>query len=90
MFCFSTKLEEMKERQKLRIRPKGVSIVGLAIGKKTTIEEDLTVVRRKELSANLILTPNPSLDPIERPLQHQNWGDGQYAGAKSRQSEDCR
>ncbi|GAB0086815.1 uncharacterized protein DMENIID0001_010000 [Sergentomyia squamirostris] len=38
----NVKLEEMKERQRLRTRPHGVSLVGLAIGKKTTIEEDMT------------------------------------------------
>ncbi|XP_055687482.1 splicing factor C9orf78 homolog [Lutzomyia longipalpis] len=39
----NSKLEEMKVRQKLRTRQHGISLVGLAIGKKTTIEEDLTV-----------------------------------------------
>lgn len=33
----------MKEIQKLRQRPKGVSVVGLALGKKITIEEEITV-----------------------------------------------
>ncbi|XP_055843369.1 splicing factor C9orf78 homolog [Episyrphus balteatus] len=35
-------LEEIKERQKLRGRPNGVSIAGLALGKKLALEEEIT------------------------------------------------
>lgn len=38
----SKKLHEMKERQKLRNRQNGVSLMGLALGKKVTIEEEIT------------------------------------------------
>ncbi|XP_055377056.1 splicing factor C9orf78 [Condylostylus longicornis] len=38
-----SKLSETKERQKLRTRPHGVSIIGLAIGKKLGPEEELTI-----------------------------------------------
>ncbi|KAK4025934.1 telomere length and silencing protein 1 homolog [Daphnia magna] len=38
-----TKLEETKELQKLRERPHGISAVALALGKKITIEEEVTV-----------------------------------------------
>nr|CAG4637408.1 EOG090X0F7F [Ceriodaphnia reticulata]SVE73239.1 EOG090X0F7F [Ceriodaphnia reticulata] len=37
------KVEETKELQKLRERPHGISAVALAIGKKITIEEEVTV-----------------------------------------------
>uniref|UniRef100_A0A2M3ZIW0 Hepatocellular carcinoma-associated antigen 59 n=1 Tax=Anopheles braziliensis TaxID=58242 RepID=A0A2M3ZIW0_9DIPT len=37
------KLEETKERQKLRNRRNGVNILSLAVGKKVTIEEEITV-----------------------------------------------
>ncbi|XP_046390443.1 telomere length and silencing protein 1 homolog isoform X1 [Ischnura elegans] len=37
------KLEEMKSLQKLRRRPNGVSIVGLALGKKVSVEEEISV-----------------------------------------------
>ena len=40
---FSAKLGEMKERQKLRKRPNGVNVIGLALGKKITVEEEITV-----------------------------------------------
>lgn len=36
------KLEEAKEIQKLRERPNGVSVVALATGQKTTLEEEIT------------------------------------------------
>ncbi|XP_037826261.1 telomere length and silencing protein 1 homolog [Lucilia sericata] len=36
-------LEEIKERQKLRERPHGVSIIGLALGKKLAPEEEITL-----------------------------------------------
>ncbi|KAH8406918.1 hypothetical protein KR222_011504 [Zaprionus bogoriensis] len=36
-------LEEIKERQKLRQRPNGVSLVGLALGKKIAPEEELAI-----------------------------------------------
>jgi hypothetical protein len=43
---FSRKLEETlqetKERQKLRNRPNGVNTIGLALGKKVTLEEEAT------------------------------------------------
>ncbi|TMW42347.1 hypothetical protein DOY81_012575 [Sarcophaga bullata] len=35
-------LEEIKERQKLRERPHGVSVVALALGKKLAPEEEIT------------------------------------------------
>lgn len=37
-----SKLVETKERQKLRNKPNGVNIIGLALGKKITIEQELT------------------------------------------------
>lgn len=37
-----SRLEETKEIQKLRQRPKGVSVIGLAVGQKVSIEEELT------------------------------------------------
>ncbi|KAL4713394.1 hypothetical protein ACJJTC_010379 [Scirpophaga incertulas] len=37
-----TKLEETKEIQKLRERPNGVSVIALATGQKTTIEDEIT------------------------------------------------
>ncbi|CAH1634819.1 unnamed protein product [Spodoptera littoralis] len=37
-----TKLEETKVLQKLRERPNGVSVIALATGQKTTIEEEIT------------------------------------------------
>lgn len=40
------KLEETKERQKLRSRPKGVSLVGLALGKKLAPEEEIAIVSK--------------------------------------------
>ncbi|KAM7357962.1 splicing factor C9orf78 isoform 2-T2 [Cochliomyia hominivorax] len=40
---FSLSLEEIKERQRLRGRPHGVSIVGLALGKKLAPEEEITL-----------------------------------------------
>uniref|UniRef100_A0A336LWJ6 CSON006734 protein n=1 Tax=Culicoides sonorensis TaxID=179676 RepID=A0A336LWJ6_CULSO len=36
------KIEEMKDLQKLRQRPNGISLIGLALGKKVTIEEEIT------------------------------------------------
>lgn len=36
-------LEEIKERQKLRQRPHGVSVIGLALGKKLAPEEEITI-----------------------------------------------
>lgn len=38
---FSSKLNEMKEIQKLRERPRGVSIIGLALGKKVDLENEM-------------------------------------------------
>ncbi|XP_019866502.2 telomere length and silencing protein 1 homolog isoform X1 [Aethina tumida] len=38
----STKLEDLKELQNLRKRPNGVSVVGLALGTKVTIEDEVT------------------------------------------------
>jgi len=40
---FLSKLVETKERQKLRTRPHGVSIVGLAIGKKLAPGEEIAI-----------------------------------------------
>lgn len=40
----SSKLNEMKEIQKLRERPRGVSIVGLALGKNVDLEDELVTV----------------------------------------------
>lgn len=37
-----SKLEETKEKQKLRIKPNGVNILTLAVGKKVTVEEEVT------------------------------------------------
>lgn len=39
-----SKLVETKQRQKLRNKPNGVNIIGLALGKKITIEEEMTSV----------------------------------------------
>uniref|UniRef100_U5EZG7 Hepatocellular carcinoma-associated antigen 59 n=1 Tax=Corethrella appendiculata TaxID=1370023 RepID=U5EZG7_9DIPT len=39
----NSKLEETKERQKLRKRQNGVNILGLAVGKKITAEEEVTI-----------------------------------------------
>lgn len=38
------KLEEMKELQNLRKRPQGVSLIGLALGKKISVEEEVVAV----------------------------------------------
>lgn len=43
MLCFRITLEEIKERQRLRQRPNGVSLVGLALGKKMAPEEELAI-----------------------------------------------
>lgn len=43
-FVFSLKLSEMKEIQKMRERPNGVSLVGLALGKNVDLEDDIAVV----------------------------------------------
>ena len=40
-------MEETKELQKLRERPHGISAVALAIGKKITVEEEISVVRKR-------------------------------------------
>lgn len=40
---YSLSLENIKERQKLRERPHGVSIVGLALGKKLAPEEEISI-----------------------------------------------
>nr|CAG4652227.1 EOG090X0F7F [Triops cancriformis] len=37
------KLEETKERQKLRQKPHGVNVISLALGKKVTVEEEILV-----------------------------------------------
>lgn len=42
---FRSILEETKEKQKLREKPKGISIAELAIGKKVSVEEEITAVR---------------------------------------------
>lgn len=39
----SSKLSEMKELQELRKRPNGVNVIGLALGKKITIEEEVAL-----------------------------------------------
>ncbi len=44
-----SKLVETKERQKLRNKPNGVNIIGLALGKKVTIEQELSNVRFDEV-----------------------------------------
>lgn len=41
---YRAKLEEMKELQNLRKRPHGVSLLGLALGKKASIEEEADAV----------------------------------------------
>lgn len=40
-----TKLEETKEKQRLRNKTNGVNLLSLAMGKKITIEEEVTNVR---------------------------------------------
>lgn len=40
-------MAEARERQRLRQKPNGVNIIGLALGKKVTVEEQITTVRRK-------------------------------------------
>lgn len=42
--CCRSKLEETRLRQKIREKPKGISIAELAIGKKITLEEEVTAV----------------------------------------------
>ena len=44
LFSHRTKLEETKERQRLRNRPNGVSIAGLALGKKLAPSEEISIV----------------------------------------------
>ena len=44
-----SKLEETKELQKLRERPHGISAVALALGKRVTVEEEVTEVRQYNL-----------------------------------------
>lgn len=46
---FRSKLEETKEKQKLRNKPNGVNIMTLAVGKKITVEEEVTNVSILEL-----------------------------------------
>ena len=41
---YRTKVDDIKELQKLRERPKGVSSVGLALGKKISQTEDVDSV----------------------------------------------
>lgn len=41
----------MKEIQKLRERPKGVSLVGLALGKNVNLEDEIAVVNISIVSA---------------------------------------
>lgn len=43
-YYFRSKLEETKEKQKLRNKPNGVNILTLAVGKKITVEEEVTNV----------------------------------------------
>lgn len=38
------KLEETKLKQKLRLKPNGVNVIGLAIGQKVNIEDVITKV----------------------------------------------
>lgn len=38
---YRAKLVETKERQKLRNKPHGVNVLGLALGKKITIEDEI-------------------------------------------------
>lgn len=40
---FRDKLENLKEIQSLRKRPHGVSVIGLALGTKVSIEDEVTV-----------------------------------------------
>jgi len=42
-FLYRLTLDEIKERQRLRQRPNGVSLVGLALGKKIAPEEELAI-----------------------------------------------
>lgn len=42
-YCRS-KLDNLKELQNLRKRPNGISIVGLALGKKVSVEEEAVLV----------------------------------------------
>lgn len=44
VYIFSLKLGEMKDLQKLRKRPNGVSIVGLALGTKVSVEDEASGV----------------------------------------------
>lgn len=39
---FRTKIEEMRDLQKLRLKPNGINVVGLALGKKFKVEEEVT------------------------------------------------
>ncbi|XP_063701570.1 splicing factor C9orf78 [Culicoides brevitarsis] len=38
-----TKINEMKDKQKLRQKPNGINVIGLALGKKITTEEEIVV-----------------------------------------------
>lgn len=44
--CCRSTLEQTREKQKLREKPKGISVAELAIGKKITIEEEVTSVSK--------------------------------------------
>ena len=46
VLLYRNKLEDIKELQKMREKPKGVSSVGLALGKKISQTEDVDSVSR--------------------------------------------
>nr|CAH7758559.1 unnamed protein product [Callosobruchus chinensis] len=50
----SSKLTEMRELQKLRERPNGVSIVGLALGTNISSEEDSIVVSHSKQDISIL------------------------------------
>lgn len=52
--CCRSTLEQTREKQKLREKPKGISVAELAIGKKITIEDEVTSVSKKRRGSRIV------------------------------------
>lgn len=95
MIYFSNKLESLKEIQSLRKRPNGVNVIGLALGTKVTVEDEVVAVsinifypdKYTFLYAFLIIySENSQLLFTERSIQSKGRRHGEYAGLKNRES----
>lgn len=91
----SAKLEETKLAQKLRVKPNGVNVIGLAIGAKVTTEDLLTKVRSHHIvewtcpvsTVHEILTFFSLKFSTEWSIQNQRWRHDKYAKFEIGQSE---